>query len=45
MKNDDDDDDLPPMTEEELSRVNIVPRVKTLRRVLRLTQLLIFTEI
>jgi len=32
------DDDLPPMTEEELSRVKTVPRVKTLRRVLRLTQ-------
>jgi putative transcriptional regulator len=32
------DDDLPPMTEAELSRAEIVPRVKTLRRVLRLTQ-------
>jgi putative transcriptional regulator len=32
------DDDLPPMTEEELSKVKAVPRVKTLRRVLKLTQ-------
>jgi putative transcriptional regulator len=32
------DDDLPPMTEEELSRVKTVPRIKTLRRVLKLTQ-------
>jgi putative transcriptional regulator len=31
------DDDLPPMTEE-LSKVKAVPRVKTLRRVLKLTQ-------
>jgi putative transcriptional regulator len=34
----DDDGDLPPMTEEELSRVKIVPRVKSIRRVLKLTQ-------
>jgi putative transcriptional regulator len=33
-----DDDDLPPMTEEELLRVKIVPRVKSIRRVLKLTQ-------
>jgi putative transcriptional regulator len=32
------DEDLPPMTEAELADVKIVPRVKTLRRVLRLTQ-------
>ncbi len=32
------EDDLPPMTEAELAQAQIVPRVKTLRRVLRLTQ-------
>lgn len=32
------DDELPPMTEEEFSRVKIVPRVKSIRRVLKLTQ-------
>jgi len=32
------DDDLPPMTEEELDKIKAVPRVRTIRKVLKLTQ-------
>jgi putative transcriptional regulator len=33
-----DEEDLPPMTAEELARAPMVPRVKTLRRAMRMTQ-------